>query len=60
MEGTLNLVGYGLSAIGPAIATGMIFAAYISGVARQPEARSVLQQSHSLASHLQKLWLSLV
>ncbi|MEY4205547.1 MAG: hypothetical protein RLZZ154_353 [Actinomycetota bacterium] len=27
MEGTLNLVGYGLSAIGPAIATGMIFAA---------------------------------
>ena len=43
MEGTLNLVGYGLSAIGPAIATGMIFAAYISGVARQPEASSVLQ-----------------
>jgi F-type H+-transporting ATPase subunit c len=39
MKGTLNLVGYGLSAIGPAIATGMI----ISGVARQPEARSVLQ-----------------
>jgi F-type H+-transporting ATPase subunit c len=38
MTGTLNLVGYGLSAIGPAIATGMIFAAYISGVAR-----SVLQ-----------------
>jgi F-type H+-transporting ATPase subunit c len=27
MEGTLNLVGFGLSAIGPAIATGMIFAA---------------------------------
>jgi len=26
MTGTLNLVGYGLSAIGPAIATGMIFA----------------------------------
>jgi len=30
MEGTLNLVGFGLSAIGPAIATGMIFAAYIA------------------------------
>ncbi|MSW02563.1 MAG: F0F1 ATP synthase subunit C, partial [Actinobacteria bacterium] len=29
MTGTLNLVGFGLSAIGPAIATGMIFAAYI-------------------------------
>jgi len=26
MTGTLNLVGYGLSAIGPAIATGMILA----------------------------------
>ena len=39
MSGTLNLVGYGLSAIGPAIATGLIFAAYINGVARQPEAR---------------------
>jgi F-type H+-transporting ATPase subunit c len=34
MEGTLNLVGFG---------TGLIFAAYINGVARQPEARSVLQ-----------------
>jgi F-type H+-transporting ATPase subunit c len=36
MTGTLNLVGYGLAA-------GMIFSAYINGVARQPEARSVLQ-----------------
>ena len=43
MEGTLNLVGFGLAAIGPGIATGLIFAAYINGVARQPEARSVLQ-----------------
>ena len=32
MEGTLNLVGFGLAAIGPGIATGMIFAAYINGV----------------------------
>ena len=43
MEGTLNLVGYGLSAIGPGIGVGLIFAAYISGVARQPEARGMLQ-----------------
>ena len=43
MHGTLNLVGYGISAIGPAIATGLIFAAYINGVARQPESRNVLQ-----------------
>jgi F-type H+-transporting ATPase subunit c len=43
MEGSLNLVGYGLAAIGSGIGVGLIFAAYINGVARQPEARSVLQ-----------------
>jgi F-type H+-transporting ATPase subunit c len=43
MEGTLNLVGYGLSAIGPGVGIGLIFAAYINGVARQPEARGLLQ-----------------
>jgi F-type H+-transporting ATPase subunit c len=43
MEGNLNLVGYGLSAIGPGIGVGLIFAAYINGVARQPEARGMLQ-----------------
>jgi F-type H+-transporting ATPase subunit c len=42
MEG-LNLVGYGLAAIGPGIGVGLIFAAYVSGVARQPEARTLLQ-----------------
>ena len=41
--GSLNLVGYGLATIGPAIAVGLIFAAYINGVARQPEARGLLQ-----------------
>jgi F-type H+-transporting ATPase subunit c len=49
MEGTINLsgslaiLGYGLAAIGPGIGIGLIFAAYINGVARQPEARGVLQ-----------------
>ncbi len=43
MEGNLNLVGYGLAAIGSGIGVGLIFAAYINGVARQPEARSILQ-----------------
>jgi F-type H+-transporting ATPase subunit c len=43
MEGTLNLVGYGLSAIGPGIGVGIVFAAFINGVARQPEARGQLQ-----------------
>jgi F-type H+-transporting ATPase subunit c len=43
MSGSLNMVGYGLAAIGPGIGIGLIFAAYISGVARQPEARGMLQ-----------------
>jgi len=43
INGTLNLIGYGLSAIGPGIGVGLIFAAYINGTARQPEARGILQ-----------------
>ena len=43
VQGSLNAVGYGLSAIGPGIGIGLIFAAYINGVARQPEARGMLQ-----------------
>ncbi len=43
MTGSLAIVGYGLSAIGPGIGIGLIFAAYINGVARQPEARGLLQ-----------------
>ena len=34
---------YGLAAIGPGVGIGLIFAAYINGVARQPEARGMLQ-----------------
>ncbi len=43
MEGNIAILGYGLSAIGPGIGIGLIFAAYINGTARQPEARGVLQ-----------------
>jgi F-type H+-transporting ATPase subunit c len=43
MTGSLDLVGYGLATIGPGLAVGLIFAAYINGVARQPEARGMLQ-----------------
>ncbi|GAB3112578.1 F-type H+-transporting ATPase subunit c [Janibacter alkaliphilus] len=43
ITGSVSLIGYGLAAIGPAIAVGLIFAAYINGVARQPEARNILQ-----------------
>lgn len=43
MQGSLNMIGYGLSAIGGGIGVGLVFAAYINGVARQPEAQRVLQ-----------------
>jgi F-type H+-transporting ATPase subunit c len=43
IDGNLNMIGYGLAAIGPGVGIGLIFAAYISGVARQPEARGMLQ-----------------
>ena len=43
MDGNLNMIGYGLAAIGPGVGIGLIFAAYINGVARQPEARNLLQ-----------------
>lgn len=43
LTGSINVIGYGIAAIGPALATGMIFMAYINGVARQPESRNLLQ-----------------
>jgi F-type H+-transporting ATPase subunit c len=43
MSGNIAILGYGLSAIGPGIGVGLIFAAFIQGVARQPEARGMLQ-----------------
>ena len=43
ITGSLNMIGYGLAAIGPGVGIGLIFAAYINGVARQPEARGTLQ-----------------
>lgn len=43
MDGSLNMLGYGLATLGPGIGVGLIFAAYINGVARQPEAQSRLQ-----------------
>jgi F-type H+-transporting ATPase subunit c len=38
----LALIGYGLGAIGPGIGVGLIWAAVISGTARQPEAQGRL------------------
>lgn len=42
IRGSLNMIGYGLAAIGPGIGIGMVFASVIQGTARQPEARGAL------------------
>ncbi len=42
MVGSLNMIGYGLAAIGPGIGIGLVFAAVIQGTARQPEAKGAL------------------
>ena len=38
-----NVIGYGLAAIGGGIGVGLIFAAYMTSVARQPESQRTLQ-----------------
>ncbi|GFZ94448.1 MULTISPECIES: ATP synthase F0 subunit C [Nesterenkonia] len=43
MDGSLNMLGMGIAGLGAAIAIGLVFAAYLNGVARQPEAQRVLQ-----------------
>ena len=37
LTGNLSAIGYGLTAIGPGIGVGIVFASYIQATARQPE-----------------------
>ena len=48
MVGSITAVGYGLAAIGGGIGVGLIFAAYMTSVARQPESQKTLQPMLSL------------
>ncbi|WP_046470129.1 ATP synthase F0 subunit C [Allosalinactinospora lopnorensis] len=43
ITGNLNIIGYGLAAIGPGIGVGLIFGLGVQAIARQPEARGLLQ-----------------
>ncbi len=43
VDGSLSAIGYGLAAIGGGIGVGLIFAAYMTSVARQPESQRTLQ-----------------
>jgi F-type H+-transporting ATPase subunit c len=42
INGSVNLIGYGLAAVGSGIGVGLIFASVIQGTARQPEARGAM------------------
>jgi len=42
ITGSLNVIGYGIAAIGPALGVAWIFASVIQGTARQPEARGAM------------------
>lgn len=41
VNGNVGTIGYGLSAIGPGIGVGIVFAAYIQATARQPESATL-------------------
>ncbi len=43
MEGTLNVLGYGLATLGPAIGLGMVISKAIESMARQPEAAGMVR-----------------
>ncbi len=43
MEGSLNVIGYGISVIGAGIGVGIVFGLGMQAIARQPEARGPLQ-----------------
>ncbi len=43
--GNINVVGYGLATIGPALGVAWIFASVIQGTARQPEARGAMMST---------------
>lgn len=42
INGSVNMIGAGLAAIGSGIGVGLIFASVIQGTARQPEARGMM------------------
>ncbi len=45
ISGSINVLGYGLATLGPAIGVAMVFAAVINGTARQPEARGAMMST---------------
>jgi len=42
INGSINMIGYALATLGPALGVAWIFASVINGTARQPEARGAI------------------
>jgi len=42
-EGSINVLGYGLGALGPALGLGFLIGKTLEGIARQPEAAAQLR-----------------
>lgn len=45
ITGNLNMIGYALATLGPALGVAWIFASVINGTARQPEARGAMMST---------------
>ena len=45
ITGSINMIGYELATLGPAIGVAWIFASVINGTARQPEARGAMMST---------------
>ena len=45
LTGSINMIGYSLATLGPALGVAWIFASVINGTARQPEARSAMMST---------------
>ncbi len=43
--GSINVIGYALATLGPALGVAWIFASVINGTARQPEARDAMMKT---------------
>ncbi|CAN5274650.1 MAG: ATP synthase F0 subunit C [Euzebyales bacterium] len=43
MEGSLNVIGYGLAAVGPGIGIGILIGKAVEAMARQPEAANTVR-----------------
>ena len=45
IKGSINMIGYALAPLGPALGVAWIFASVINGTARQPEARGAMMST---------------